>query len=414
MKRTHLVFVAALLALAAAGNEPLTLAEAERLALRDEPGAVALLEQAAAFDQLAVAAGQLPDPQVRFGAANLPLEGGDFRTEGMSQAQLGIRQAFPPTATRSAARQRREAQRDERQAQAEARTARVLLTLRNAWLDVFQEARSRQLVLDSQPLFANLVAVSRSLYGVGTKSQQDLLRAELELSHLQARLIAIEERESVARTEIERWIGAAAARPLAELPHWPQPPPLDTLRTALAEHPLLVAAAAHVQVGDAGVALAQSRFRPRWALDAAYSYRDGGLLDSSPRSDFFSVVATLSVPLFTANRQDRDLRAAQAQQQSATATRDELRRRLESELLREHGRWVDLGRRLALYEDTMLPQASANAAASLAAYRSDSADFADVMRSHINDLEVRLERIRLAVERRRSYAELAYLGSFEP
>lgn len=414
MAHPYIAFAGALLALGVVANDqPLTLAEAERLALEDEPGVVALLEQASASDQLAVAATQLPDPQVRFGTANLPLEGGDFRTEGMSQAQLAVRQVFPPIGTRNAAGHRQRAQGGQRRAQANERAAEVLLALRNAWLGTYEETRSRQLVLDAQTLFANLVTVSRSLYGVGTQSQQDLLGAELELSHLQARLIAAEEREAAARADIERWIDAAASRSLAPLPDWPPPPPLEELRAALAEHPAMVAAAAEIELADAGVALARSRFRPNWTLDAAYGYRDGGLADSSPRSDFFSISATVSAPLFAANRQHRGLRAAQAQRRAATAKRDALERRLESDLMRTHRRWEHLGRRLTLFDDVVLVQADANAKASLAAYRSEAAPFADVIRRHVDDLEVRLEHVRLTVDRRRSLAELAYLGGFE-
>ena len=414
MARVSVVLVAAWLALGATANaEPLTLAEAERLALVDEPGVAALLEQAAASEQLAVAAGQLPDPQVRFGAANLPLEGGDFRTEGMSQAQLAVRQVFPPSSTRTAARHQQHTQAGHRRAQASERAAEVLLALRKAWLGTYQEASSRQLVLDAQTLFANLVTVARSLYGVGTQSQQDLLDAELELSQLQARLIAAEEREAEARAKIERWIAAAASRPLAALPDWPPPPPLDRLRAALAEHPAMIAADAEIELGEAGVALAKSRFRPNWTLDASYGYRDGGLADSSSRSDFFTVSASISAPLFAANRQHRGLRAAQSQRRGAEAKRDALRRRLESDLVRAHRRWQHLGRRLALFEDVVLVQADANAKASLEAYRSEAGVFADVIRRYVNDLEVRLEHVRLAAERHRSHAELAYLGGFD-
>ena len=409
------VVAAAFLAASGAvfGSEPLTLAEATRQALDGEPGTLALLEQAAAFDELAVAAEQLPDPQLRFGAANLPLEDGGFRTEGMSQAQLGVRQVFPPIAARSAARRRQQALAEVRRAEAEDRRRQVLLSVRHAWLDAYQEARSRRLVLDAQQLFANLVTITRSLYAVGGKNQQDLLRAELELSHLQARLIATEERATAARAELERWIAGDGSRSLAELQSWPRPPPLDQLRGLLAHHPALLAAAAEVAAGTAAVTLAQSRFRPNWTLDAAYGYRDGSLPNGLPRSDFFSVVASVSAPLFTAKRQQPALRAAAARRRGAEAAQDELRQRLDAELLREHRRWLHLGRRLALYDDAVLEQARAHAEASLAAYRSETADFADVMRSTINDLEVRLERVRLAVERRRSHAALAYLGGLE-
>ena len=406
---------AALCVAVAAAGAPLTLAEAERRALCAEPGAIALSEQAAAFDELAVAVGALPTPQIRFGAANLPLEGGGFRAEGMTHAQLGVRQAFPPSAARAAAAQRERTLADERRAQAEARRRTVLLAVRNAWLDAFLASRSRQLVLDSRGLFADLVAVTRSLYTVGDKNQQDLLRAELERSHLETRLVGIEQRNAEARATLSRWIGDAAKRLVdTALPEWQPPPSLDELRNALADHPVLAAAAANVTVADAAVALARSRYRPHWTLDAAYGYRDGGLPNGAPRSDIFSITATLNAPLFTANRQDRRLRAAEAQRRAAMATGDETRHRLRAALLHEHGRWADIHRRVVLYRDAVLPQARANAEAALASYRSEAGDFADVMRSYINDLEVRLDLIRLRVDQRRSHVELAYLGGFEP
>ena len=88
-------FVLFLLA-GAAQAESLSLAEAERIALENEPGQAALLERAGALREQAVAAGQLPDPKLRVALANFPIESGGFSTEGMTQAQLGVRQAFPP------------------------------------------------------------------------------------------------------------------------------------------------------------------------------------------------------------------------------------------------------------------------------------------------------------------------------
>lgn len=413
--RVPLPIAAALLAAAsaAAGAEPLTLAEAERVALCAEPGALALREEAAALDELAIAAGALPDPQIRIGAANLPIEGGGFRTEGMTHVQLGLRQAFPPGGARAAAARRESTRAEQRQAQAEERARNVLLGTRNAWLDRFLASRSRQLVLDARPLFADLVAITRSLYTVGDADQQDLLRAELESSQLQARLVAIEQQDAEAGAALRRWIGDDASREVAALSNWQPLPSVDELTASVAEHPRLAAAAAATAVADAAVALARASYRPHWTLDAAYSYRDGGLPDGSSRPDFLSVSATLSVPLFPANRQDRALRAAQGRHRAAQALRDDVRRELRAELLREHGRWLDAGRRLQVYRDAVLGQSRANAEAALAAYRSETGDFAEVMRGYINDLEVRLAHLALRVDRRRTHARLAYLGGFE-
>ena len=77
----------------------MTLAEAERLALESEPGQRALRERAGALRQQAAAARQLPDPVLRVGLNNYPVESGGFSTEGMTNAGVGLRQSFPRGAT---------------------------------------------------------------------------------------------------------------------------------------------------------------------------------------------------------------------------------------------------------------------------------------------------------------------------
>ena len=95
---------------------------------------------------------------------------------------------------------------------------------------------------------------------------------------------------------------------------------------------------------------------------------------------------------------------------TADQAREEVLRRLSSQLDSEHVRWRDLGRRLDLYERTILSISSDNAVAALAAYQSDAGDFAEVMRAYLDDLNTRTDYIRLQVERAQSFAMLANLG----
>ena len=91
---------------AAEQGVPLTLYAAEDIALDQEPGQVAMLARADAFDDESIAASQLPDPVMRMGLANYPIESGGFTTEGMTQLQMGIRQAFPRRAAGVTGRER--------------------------------------------------------------------------------------------------------------------------------------------------------------------------------------------------------------------------------------------------------------------------------------------------------------------
>lgn len=405
-------------AAAANGAESLSLAEAERLALQHDFGAVALLEEARAFEDRTIAAGKLPAAQIRFGVANFPVNGaaaGSFGSEGMTHAQIGVRQMFPSTAERAAARARESASAKARRAQADERRRSVLLAVRSAWLDGFLAQRSRGLVADLRALFADLVDIERSLYAVGSKSQSDVLRAEFEGSQLDARLVALAQREAQSQAALSRWVGDVAERRVAdEPPHWNEVADLPALQARLATHPALAADTAQVDARKAEIALAESRLRPAWSVDVGYGYREGRQPNGLPRSDLASASVAFAVPLFSRPGHQRSVRAAQARHRAAIAAKDDLLRRLVADLRREHQRWDDIGRRLAVYDEAILAHAGAVADAALAAYRSEAGDLAAVVRSHIDLLDMRLARLQLTVERHRAHAEIAYLVASQP
>jgi outer membrane protein TolC len=255
------------------------------------------------------------------------------------------------------------------------------------------------------------VTITRSLYAVGRKNQQDVLRAELELSRLDDRIIDMSKQHSRARAALSEWVGSDSVRPVAaKLPNWSAAPPLEVLRENLQGHPALLAADANVGASLTGVELAKQKNKPDWALDLGYGYRSGFLANGDPRSDMVTVSVTFDLPFFRSKRQDRTLGAALSQRRAADQSREEVLRRLKSALDAEHVRWRDLGRRLDLYERQILSISSDNAVAALAAYRSDAGDFAEVMRAYLDDLDTRIDYIRLQVERAQSFALLANLG----
>jgi len=390
---------------------PLTLAEAERIALDQEPGQAVFLARAEAFEEESVAAGELPDPSLRMAIANYPIESGGFTTEGMTQAQLGIRQAFPPGDALAASTRRFESLAQEMRESADGRSRDVLTAVRDAWLETYYWQRAHAIVNESRPFFDDLVTVTRSMYSVGRKNQQDLLRAELELSRIDDRLIDINQRHARAIAVFSQWVGDDARRPIAEKqPEWTQVPTLELMQSNVLVHPVMKAAEARISARQAGVDFAEAKLKPGWALDLGYGHRNGYLADGSPRSDFVSLSVTMDLPFFRKNRQDRKLAAALSERRAASNSKEQLLRSMNSRLEAEFSRWYDLNRRIDLYEQQILALASDHARAALVSYQSNTADFTDVMRGYIDDLNTRVDHIRLQVERARSYATLANLG----
>ncbi|WP_242947873.1 TolC family protein, partial [Acidithiobacillus albertensis] len=80
---------------AAACADPLSLKDAQAIALRQNPGLGALTQKIVELKHQAVSVAQLPDPHLSLGAENLPLNSFSMNQQQMSMLSVGLSQTFP-------------------------------------------------------------------------------------------------------------------------------------------------------------------------------------------------------------------------------------------------------------------------------------------------------------------------------
>ena len=158
------------------------------------------------------------------------------------------------------------------------------------------------------------------------------------------------------------------------------------------------------------MALAREAYKPEWMLGVNYGIRDGRNADGSNRADFLSAMVTVDIPLFSGKRQDRRLEARQHQLQAAKFAFDDQYRELNQMLDSSYAEWERLQERERLYKSTLLPQARQNAESALLAYQNDTADFANVMRARITELDIELKFLRISLDMYKAQAKIAYLA----
>ena len=71
--------------------------------------------------------------------------------------------------------------------------------------------------------------------------------------------------------------------------------------------------------------------------------------------------------------------------------------------------WKRLGERKILYETRLLTAAKNNSRAALNAYQSGVSEFNTLMRAQITELDVRLENLRIRVDRAIAQAKILYV-----
>ena len=193
---------------------------------------------------------------------------------------------------------------------------------------------------------------------------------------------------------------------------WPQVGPplsLKEIQDGLAEHPRILALHQIAIAAETGVDLAQQNYKPEFALDLTYGGRGGSNPNGSNRSDLLSVMLVMDLPFFRARRQDRVTAARVAESSAAIFSRDDVYRRMRSEIGLHYATLLREQERIALFEDSLLPDASFNADATFEAYRAAVEDLTTLMRARITEFDIQLEFARLQGEVLVTQARLLYL-----
>jgi len=115
------------------------------------------------------------------------------------------------------------------------------------------------------------------------------------------------------------------------------------------------------------------------------------------------------LPVFTENKQDRNLSAAKQRLQAARYQQQDVKRVLLKRLQAVQGRLQKFKDRHLLYANKVLPQAKQNAEVSMSGYQSGVVSFFTLTRARVTELKTRLSDLQIDVAYNKAFAELQYL-----
>ena len=400
----------------------LSLEQAVALARNNDPWLQGSELRQQAVEALSVSEGSLPDPMVDVGFANLPTDTFDFDQEPMTQFKVGLSQVIPRGDSRELRRRQLEFMGTEYPHQREKRRAQVAVQVAHLWLEAFRARESVRLIEQDRTLFEHLVDVAQSSYSaaLGRTRQQDLVRAQLELTRLEDRLTVLRERYDMARSKLGAWLYAAEGAAFTSSGGWreielagelpvlavsdPRLARSDNLFSPqelagyLQNHPAILALDSRIAAGETGIALAEQKYHPQWRLNASYGYRDDDPMGND-RADFFSIGVAFDLPWFTSKRQDPQVQSAAANAEALRTERSLALREMIAAFDAQRARLVRLEERRRLYRDRLLEEMHEQAEASLAAYTHDDGDFSEVVRARIAVLNTRIDALVFVIVR---------------
>lgn len=394
-------------AAAFATETPLTLAEAQRLAVERSRQLTSRDFAVSASRDMAVAAGQLPDPVLRLGVENLPVNGPDrfnLTNDFMTERSVSVMQEFTRADKRQFRSERYEREAEKALAEKNVMIASVQRDAALAWLELYYVQAAAAIVAEQGSQARLEVQAAEGAYRAGRGSQAEVFAARSALSMFDDRFSEIRRRESNARIMLARWIGHAAEAPLASKPA------IDTVRldlasldAQLANHPRLAVLGKQEEIAVAEAKLAQANRKADWSVEVMYSQRGPAY------SNMISVGVSVPLQWDQKNRQDRELSSKLALVEQIKTEREDMLRAEVAATRSMINEWQNGRERSNRYEKELIPLANDRTRAAIAAYRGGKASLVDVLMARRDEIDVRLQALQLETETARVWAQLNYL-----
>lgn len=407
--RFWLTFTVTLLStlFAACSNaETLSLHEAQVRALRYSRQLSAQDNLIDAARQQAVAAEQLPDPTLRLGIDNLPVDGSDrfsLERDFMTMRRIGLMQEVTSADKRALRAQRYTREAEKSRAEKAAVIANIERDTALAWLDRYYAEAMRNVIAEQAEQARLALEAAQNAYRTGRGAQADVYLAQSAQAVIADRASENQRRLSNADIALARWIGAHVATLGA-------PPAVDTLgshaqhlESRLLDHPDIAALSKQEEIADTEARLAQANTHADWTWELAYQQR------GPEYSNMVSIGVSVPIQWDKKNRQNREVAAKVALVEQARAQRDEMMRNHLAELRGWITDWESGRERRARYERELLPLAQQRNQATLAAYRGAKANLSEVLAARRDELDIRLQALQLDLENARLWARIQFI-----
>ena len=391
-------------------------------ALRENPDIQTAEEETRAAGERIAQVTALPDPIVSGKWLPEPVR----TAEGDNPFIVGIRQPFPVPAKLDRAGRIALERTHMALARVQETRLRVIADVKRAYFRLYMVIKSIEITQENQQLLRGLIEVARAQVASGRRPQEDVLRAEVELSSLEAALIRLRQDRLSTEARLNQLLGRDPGTPVAE------PVDFEIRRAQLSVDDLLAKAAKanpglkrleHQIVRDReAVGLARLAYWPNFTVGLEWMIMDGRSAFEPPRnpatgrrppspqlseegSDNWAILFGFTLPIWgdkiRAGVREAELKVAASNLQYASA-RDRLQFEIEDALARVRAQ-QELA---ALFKNTIIPQAEQTYRVSQASYSAGTSDFLYVIDNWRKWLAFTIQYYRSLGELERSVADL--------
>ena len=349
-------------------------------------------------------AGSLPDPMVRVTSDEID------RTRGPRQNKMiySVEQEFPLWGKRDLKRDQASAEVARSRADTLANEAELVEKVKVAFAQYYQADRAIRTTQDLHRVVHDMARVARDRYAQGRGSQQEVYKAEVEITRLSTEIVGLETKRRSATARLNallvRPVDGLLANPtkLRSLPPPAALAPASLMERARRANPTLAGGDAQIAAAAVGRELADKSWYPDITLSAAAIDRTG----NGPPG--YMAGFGLKVPLQWGLHEAQQ-REASAQLSATQARRQALELQIQGELGEAAADLAGSRKTGDLIRTQLLPQSEALLRSGVAGYGLGKAELADVLRAEHDLANLRIELLNNEFDQQRQLAMIERL-----
>ena len=325
----------------------------------------------------------LPDPRLQLGYQRMPM------MEPVQGAMYGIGQEIPFPGKLRLKGEVAQQEADRIEQEYIAVRLRLIARLKEAYFDLHFVHDAIEVVERNKVLLMQFEKTAKSRYAVGQAAQQDVFRAQLELSRVMDRLAVLDQQKESFHAAINRLLNRPPDGPLgspAEIHMTMLTLSLPKLNQRAEEFsPLLHAYAKGVERGKQAVALARREFYPDFDVSAL------GIRNDRINENGYQVMMGIRIPLYYMTKQRQAVRQALAETDEARASFTNMKQDILFRVKDDFVQAQRAERLVTILRDAIIPQAALALQASQVGYGVGKVDFLTLLNSLLTLQESELE-----------------------
>ncbi len=341
----------------------------------------------------------LPDPRLQLGYQRMPMV--PPVVEGVMYG-VGQDIPFPGKLKLKGEVAQRDAERLEQEYHAT--HLRLVAALKQAYYDLHFVHKSIDIVERNKALLTQFEKTAKARYSVGQAAQQDVFRAQVEISRVLDRLAVLDQEKESLHAAINRLLRRPPADPLGrpdEVRTTILTIPLhDLSRRAEEFSPALLATARTIDRSERSVSLARRQYYPDFDVTAL------GLRNDKINDNGYQLMVGVKIPLFYETKQKQGVREAVAGLEGAREEFAAVRQDILFQVKDSFVQTQRAERLITILRDAIIPQATLGLQAAQAGYAVGKVDFLTLLNSLLTLQDSQLELHSEMVNHEKAIARL--------